>query len=411
MTRQQFVQFAFVAMFFGAAAWPSRAWSQAASDAGSLSDRIRNFQRGWDGSAATSDDPNGTAPVPNDAGSRQYSTNPAAQSGLPQISAKSLIPSNLFGRPSASAANENAAPPTPIHPRSAASKTQSSTTNQNSAPQATVRPRVRSSQNSVSSNSHAAPSTQPPQKLAANPDPMRFPSEIPAEPVAPSASPVRGSPGAHAPMNFDPEALRNDLAGAFPAPTGDASGNNVTNDKSNGNATSTDSPAPAHASSNHRNSSPVVPPAENEPTGHQPFPTVGDLLGHRPNSTSKTVNPDGDTSSAGVRDAGSKAFKSNSTSRAAAKPSPITINAAKSSESAAGHFGEKSATTDDSTPESPGVLATNRAPVIITDMEGPKQITIGREASYHLRLRNDGATAADDFVATISIPEGVEAVN
>ena len=101
MTRQQFVQFVLVAMFFGAAAWPSRAWSQATSDGGSLSDRIRNFQRGWDGSAATSDDPNGTARRCQIMlrSNRQYSTNPAAQSGLPQINAKSLIPSNLFGRP------------------------------------------------------------------------------------------------------------------------------------------------------------------------------------------------------------------------------------------------------------------------------------------------------------------------
>jgi uncharacterized repeat protein (TIGR01451 family) len=204
-------------------------------------------------------------------------------------------------------------------------------------------------------------------------------------------------------MSFDLDALRNDLAGAFPAPSSEASTTNGESDDS------------ASTIAKGTNLNPSLSPATGATNAHQPFPTVGDLLGHSSNSGSKLSNAPADSSSSSsngdLRDAGSKAFKSTTTPRSPAKPSPFTTNSAKSSDSAAGHFGEKSATGDESTSDLPGVLVTNRAPVIITDMEGPKQITIGREASYHLRLRNDGATAADDFVATVKVPDGVEAVN
>ena len=57
------------------------------------------------------------------------------------------------------------------------------------------------------------------------------------------------------------------------------------------------------------------------------------------------------------------------------------------------------------------VLVTNAAPAITSDIRGPKQIAIGREASYRVRLQNQGATAAEAVVATVRIPSWAEVVN
>jgi len=59
----------------------------------------------------------------------------------------------------------------------------------------------------------------------------------------------------------------------------------------------------------------------------------------------------------------------------------------------------------------PSVLVTNQAPAITSDIRGPKQIAIGREASYRVRLQNLGASAAEGVVATVRIPSWAEVVN
>lgn len=59
----------------------------------------------------------------------------------------------------------------------------------------------------------------------------------------------------------------------------------------------------------------------------------------------------------------------------------------------------------------PGVLVANQAPAITSDIRGPKQIAIGREATYRVRLQNQGACGADAVVATVRIPSWAEVVN
>ena len=59
----------------------------------------------------------------------------------------------------------------------------------------------------------------------------------------------------------------------------------------------------------------------------------------------------------------------------------------------------------------PNVLVTNQAPAITSDIRGPKQIAIGREASYRVRLQNLGASAAEAVMATVRIPSWAEVVN
>jgi uncharacterized repeat protein (TIGR01451 family) len=217
---------------------------------------------------------------------------------------------------------------------------------------------------------------------------------------------VRSSPEAHAPLNFDPEALRNDLAGAFPAPN--ESKTPASEDSTTRSLAPSDAADTRQSNNSEINSRPRLSPATASSPTQQPFPNVGDLLGHRASSATKSPT---DSTDDNTHVTASKAFKSNGAAGTLSKSYSTAASPAKSSESAAGRFGEKSAIADSPAGDSPGVLVSNRAPIIITDVEGPKQITVGREASYHVRLRNDGAMAADDFTATIRLPEGVEAVN
>lgn len=57
------------------------------------------------------------------------------------------------------------------------------------------------------------------------------------------------------------------------------------------------------------------------------------------------------------------------------------------------------------------VLASNQTPLIATDIRGPKQILIGREAAYRIQLRNQGDVAAEGIVARIGIPSWAEVVD
>ncbi|MCI0332446.1 MAG: hypothetical protein L0228_04390 [Planctomycetes bacterium] len=59
----------------------------------------------------------------------------------------------------------------------------------------------------------------------------------------------------------------------------------------------------------------------------------------------------------------------------------------------------------------PSVLVSNQAPVISTDIRGPKQIMVGREAVYRVRLQNQSAANAEGIVGTIQIPASAEVVD
>lgn len=58
----------------------------------------------------------------------------------------------------------------------------------------------------------------------------------------------------------------------------------------------------------------------------------------------------------------------------------------------------------------PTVLVSNQVPVIATDIRGPKQILVGRESVYRVRLQNQGALNAEGIIATIRIPSSAEIV-
>jgi uncharacterized repeat protein (TIGR01451 family) len=59
----------------------------------------------------------------------------------------------------------------------------------------------------------------------------------------------------------------------------------------------------------------------------------------------------------------------------------------------------------------PTVLASNQTPVLNADIRGPKQILIGREALYRVRLQNQSDMPAEGIVATVRIPNGCDVMN
>jgi uncharacterized repeat protein (TIGR01451 family) len=70
-------------------------------------------------------------------------------------------------------------------------------------------------------------------------------------------------------------------------------------------------------------------------------------------------------------------------------------------------FGESAPAMSDD----PTVLVSNETPVITTDIRGPKQIVMGREATYRVQLRNQSDAAAEGIVASIRIPSSAEVVD
>jgi uncharacterized repeat protein (TIGR01451 family) len=59
----------------------------------------------------------------------------------------------------------------------------------------------------------------------------------------------------------------------------------------------------------------------------------------------------------------------------------------------------------------PNVLASNQTPVLTVDIRGPKQIQVGREAIYRVRLQNQSDFPAEGIVATVRIPTAAEVRN
>jgi uncharacterized repeat protein (TIGR01451 family) len=57
------------------------------------------------------------------------------------------------------------------------------------------------------------------------------------------------------------------------------------------------------------------------------------------------------------------------------------------------------------------LLGENQTPIIASDIRGPKQILVGHEATYELRLQNQGDFGADELVARVRVPSGAEVIN
>jgi uncharacterized repeat protein (TIGR01451 family) len=237
-----------------------------------------------------------------------------------------------------------------------------------------------------------------------------------AKPAAPVArSSPRQSPVQRPTPHVDPEALRRELAGSYPV------------------ATETNEPVARNAQANETKIADQVKPetapvAEPAATANElmleeaaPAATAGDEM---PADVDANENSADATPSIAPQTTSSRevttsrpaadAFKSsNDVSAAFSSDFPTRSLRNKTSDSEKPQTRSKEAFGESQQPlsDDPSVLASNETPVITTDIRGPRQITIGREASYRLQLQNQSDAAAEGIVATIRIPTWAEVVD
>ncbi|TWT99716.1 Large cysteine-rich periplasmic protein OmcB precursor [Botrimarina colliarenosi] len=106
------------------------------------------------------------------------------------------------------------------------------------------------------------------------------------------------------------------------------------------------------------------------------------FIGNRYSTTTSTVGAKEPKSDANLAAGPLSAGAAPTPSAAAAKPEPVE---------------------DD-------LLLTQRMPVLVSKVAGPRTITVGREATYRVLLANRGDIAADQVVTQISVPDGAEVV-
>lgn len=452
----------------------------------SIADRMAAFGRSWIGSdqAPSRASQNEGRDVPGGAPSTMRNA-PASRGALPQIDARSLLPTSLFGdddRPQATTV-----PPPSMTRGRAEPRVQDGDT----APRAASRPRMGSVQSHEPLQENftlpglggsrlplgaiapeSAPHTASSQRADASREiaddslgrrtERKIGAAMPTNVVAaagrapinsdrPSAGAgPRQSPQRHAPMHVDPEELRRELAGAFPiSPTADTnaqpkalaaetsasiepepaepakvspatSQNPVPDDHAvativetgtqsiNIPSQSTDTPFTLPTSASSDSSLPAreiaVTPA---PTATRPLvqkPIGGARNSQVQRSVSDSVRsavPSSEHSGISIDFNRSQPAVSPNVSAASAASS---ISAATRSREAFGEAGP--IPTGDAS-----VLVSHQTPVIATDIRGPKQILVGQEATYRVRLQNQGQVAAEGIVANVRIPSGADIIN
>ncbi len=209
---------------------------------------------------------------------------------------------------------------------------------------------------------------------------------------------VRPSPQRRTTAQIDPEAMRRELAGAFPSATVKT--------------------VPAEETSAN---SDITPIDETEPT-----PTLAITEGTESVTESATsvagiqLQPRGN--SAGYeqppRD-GEAAFKTQDSTGSAdlhqgfvrLGTTPVAGVTAESVALSTVRQREAFRESSQSLVADADVLMTHQTPVITTDIRGPKQILIGREATYRVRLQNQGQVAAGGLIASIQVPSWADIVN
>jgi uncharacterized repeat protein (TIGR01451 family) len=203
-----------------------------------------------------------------------------------------------------------------------------------------------------------------------------------------AGSATRHSPARHQSPQISPDELRRELSGSFStggsgpaARTARASDAMPTDDEP------TDTPL-------------VLPPSDNAPpvvgsSGPQPLR----LEKPEPQSTHIDSSSPGTPEAFDATPSPAGPFGPTSFTRSprihAAPVAPIATDRRKEA------FGEALQVANGGDPT---VLVSNQAPLITADIRGPKQIMVGREAVYRVRLQNEGAAAAEGITATVRIP-------
>lgn len=348
-------------------------WGQTASRQPTLAERMAALRHSWTGGAQPA--------------TREASTaTPTAttQNGVPQVNGRSLLPGNfLSGRTNQPATTRVPAPTnTNSEPRVASRSRAGSADATGTAPQDFTLPGLGGSR-LPSAASTSAPQTLTQPQSQANRTFGTPSGNSTAQASQTDQSSVRRSPPPRTALNVNPKDLSRDLAGSFPTePQPNTPTENTSTDELQ--PTPADSPLPlseADDTDNPHTSPPlqVATPA-NENANQSSTESVRSSanshrafdLGPATESQRADITPFVPTSS-GKRDPFNNASAS---------------------------------TVTDST-----VLVTQQTPVITTDIRGPRQILVGREATYRVRLNNQGAVAAEGIVATIRIPNWADVID
>jgi uncharacterized repeat protein (TIGR01451 family) len=427
----------------------------------SLADRLKQLRREW-----TQDDEEEEEPKADEPTERSVMVAPRAGSasgpqgvvtpprgGLPQIEPRSLLPSQFRGGDdSRRSANASEKPATSGQmPQRSAARSDVSTRNV-----ATNSPSIlgeNSSRQRVST-ARRSPPTRPPvdfesgklhnELVGTSPAPTA--SQVTAEPIPATAGPAKAeptilddfgaglsgdskAPAASARPTVRPRRTQNPVSSgpinlpatptrSVPSPTATSTVTaepiesgpepDLADEADRYGATSTSSPA----SSGTVTQAPVAAAA---PTSATPFSTaVTPIETPASDSASGRVIVGGGQNSFNHQEA-AKAFATSGQPSTPSISTPINSVPVAPRDAMTGQAAESRresfARMENDLPAGAGVLVTNQAPAITSDIRGPKQIAIGREATYRIRLQNQGAIGADMVVATVRVPAWAEVIN
>jgi hypothetical protein len=341
------------------------AWGQSTSRPASLAERISALRQGWPGgSQQQAADETAT-------GARSA----ASRGTTPQASGRSLLPNGLLGRHTVQQPSVARVPPaasgtasTRIASRPPAGSFQSP---QQHVTKGFTLPGLGGSRLPsaiVSSTQSTTTGARPDSSTAHSPQ------------VA--GSTVRRSPPHRTVLNVNPKDFSRELAGSFPTSPQDIRESVVKEETVAGSE-----PTPAEEL--------ILRPAEERDSNASTQMEVVDRSGDAANrsmlhAAGPTVKPSPDI------DRNSSARPSQTvgtpfTNAPSATPDPFNRPSV--------------AATADTT-----VLASQQTPVITTDIRGPRQILVGREATYRVRLSNQGQIPAEGVVASIRIPSWADVI-
>jgi uncharacterized repeat protein (TIGR01451 family) len=215
-----------------------------------------------------------------------------------------------------------------------------------------------------------------------------------APPTSAARSSTRHSPGRHVTPRIDPDELRRELAGSFSA-SGNGAGARTAQADSH-----SQEPQPVA-------DTPLVLPPIEEPAQQVPSPPRDVLKIEQPQpqiSGNKNL-PRSAAEAFGATPQPRSSLGIDGFTRAPrSSPAPLDLGTERGKEA----FGEALQVANGG---DPAVLVSNQTPIITADIRGPKQIMIGREAVYRVRLQNQGAAPAEGIVATVRIPPWADVVD
>lgn len=231
---------------------------------------------------------------------------------------------------------------------------------------------------------------------------------------APTA-PTRQSPSRRTAQHLNPSDLRNELSGSFPNPVDTGEQPIARTARANEPAVGATSEPAVEKPKTPAETIPTSPAAKTPlPPTSQHATVISDNPGQS-NTAAEQFKQEPHATRSEPRSA-AEAFSAKPEPRSAVGSSRFVRTPYSSSSPATGPqatrgkeaFGEALSVAGGG---DPNVLASNQTPILNADIRGPKQILIGREAVYRVRLQNQSDVPAEGIVATVQIPAGAEIMN